>query len=158
MVVWGTKPNHNKQLQGSWLSKLNWVLRYLWSFFHVLVDPLTVISFLVQVSWSLSSPISQTNHCLFLPPSELQTLTLYRFTDPKSDPFVIPPYPNTCLKPIELDSHFKVDPCTSTVMLNVGGSMISIGDRLVYRSEQNVVNGLTKEVRNSMPADVLQCW
>ncbi|TPP66579.1 Leucyl-tRNA synthetase b [Fasciola gigantica] len=84
---------------------------------------------------------------LSMPDSKkLHSLTLYRFADPKSDPFIVPPFPNTCLKPIESNSCFKVDPSTSTVMLDVAGSMISIGDRLVYRSEPGTPNGFTEAV------------
>ncbi|KAF7257889.1 hypothetical protein EG68_04670 [Paragonimus skrjabini miyazakii] len=71
----------------------------------------------------------------------LQNLSLYRFVNPDSDPFTVPPYSIECLRPIGPSDRFVVDPKTSTVMLNVSGTVVSVGDRLVYRSESYLPNG-----------------
>ncbi|CAL8107072.1 unnamed protein product [Calicophoron daubneyi] len=71
----------------------------------------------------------------------VQSLTLYRFVNPESDPFVIPPYPGECLKAIDPADRFSVDPVTSSVLLKVAGTPISVGDRLIYRAHQHMQNG-----------------
>ncbi|TGZ68584.1 hypothetical protein CRM22_004191 [Opisthorchis felineus] len=71
----------------------------------------------------------------------LQDVVLYRLANPDSDAFRIPPYPSECLKPIEPSDRFVVDPKTSSVVLNVSGTSISVGDRLIYRGVHCVSNG-----------------
>ncbi|CAH8574826.1 unnamed protein product [Dicrocoelium dendriticum] len=65
---------------------------------------------------------------------ELRSLVFYRFVNPESDPFRIPPYPADCLRVIDPSDRFMVDPKTSSVMLNSSGTPVSVGDRLIYRA------------------------